>query len=81
MMNMSNKYLKISDLSLVTALSLLFPIESTELVNNNKVIFVFLKSTELDMHVDSYWRGEMRVEPQRFFNQLKVIKTRIRFVN
>lgn len=77
MMNMSNKYIKTTDLSLVTTLSLFSPIESIELVDKNKVIFVFLKSTELDMHVDSYWRGELRVEPQRFFNQLKIIKTRI----
>lgn len=68
---------KIHDLALATTLSLYFSIESTELVDNKKVLFVFLKTQELDKLIAMYWHGELRVEPQQFFNQLKVIKTRI----
>lgn len=75
--NEHDNYYKTSDLSLATTLSLYFPIESTEPVGNKKVLFVFLKSQKLDDLVGMYWRGELRVEPQRFFNQLKIIKTRI----
>jgi hypothetical protein len=66
-----------SDLALIVTLSLYFPIESTELIGNKKISFVFQKSPELDRIVDLYWRGDIRIEPQQFFNQLKVIKTRI----
>lgn len=77
MMKMSNQSIKTSDLALATTLSLFSPIESTESVSDKKVLFVFLKTPELDKLIAMYWRGEMRVEPQHFFNQLKVIKTRI----
>lgn len=75
--NEHDNYHKTSDLSLVTTLSLYFPIESTESVGNKKVLFVFQKSQKLDDLIAMYWRGELRLEPQKFFNQLKVIKTRI----
>lgn len=75
--NHNENYFKSSDLSLATTLSLYSPIESTEFVDNKKVLFIFLKSQELNRLIDLYWRGEMRIEPQQFFNQLKVIKTRI----
>lgn len=74
---MSNRSVKTSDLSLATTISLYFPVHSTELVDNKKVLFVFLKSQELDKLIDTYWRGELRVEPQLFFNNLKAIKNRI----
>lgn len=66
-----------SDLALITTLSLYSPIESTEFLENKRIIFVFQKSEKLTDLVDMYWRGELRIEPQQFFNQLKVIKTRI----
>jgi len=66
-----------SDLALVTTLSLYSPIETTEPMDDRKVFFVFLKTPDLDMLIKKYWAGKLRVEPQRFFNQLKVIKTRI----
>jgi len=75
--NHNENYYKTSDLSLATSLSLFSPIESTEIVDNKKVLFVFQKSQELDKLIAMYWRGEIRVEPQQFFSQLKVIKTRI----
>jgi len=68
---------KTSDLALATALSLYSPIKTTEFVDNKKVLFVFQKSKELNELINLYWSGEMRIEPQQFFNQLKVIKTRI----
>jgi hypothetical protein len=72
-----NEYYKTSDLSLATTLSLGFPIESTELGEANKVIFVFKNTQLLNSYVAQYWRGEIKVDPVKFFNQLKVIKTRI----
>lgn len=73
----NDNYYKTSDLALTTAISLYSPIETTEFIDNKKVFFVFLKSQELEKLIDLYRRGDMRVEPQQFFNQLRVIKTRI----
>ena len=72
-----NEIFSTSDLSLTTIISLYFPIDSTEFIDNKKVVFLFQKSPELGSLIDKYWRGELSVEPQQFFNQLKVIKTRI----
>lgn len=68
---------RIADLALVTILSLSFPIESVEKTNTRRVLFVFKKSQKLKEVIESYWRCELRIEPQQFFNQLKIIKTRI----
>ncbi len=70
-------FYKSSDLALATTLSLYSPIKNTEFVDNKKVLFIFQKTPELEKLIDLYWSGEMRIEPQQFFNQLKVIKTRI----
>lgn len=72
-----NNIFSTSDLALITTLSLYSPIESTEFFENKRIVFVFQKSKELTDLVDMYWRGELRIEPQQFFNQLKIIKTRI----
>jgi len=39
--------------------------------------FVFKHSKKLDELVEKYWRGKIKVDPQKFFGQLKTIKTRI----
>lgn len=73
----SKELIKTSDLALATTISLYSPIETTEFLENKKVLFVFIKSPELEKLIALYWSGNVRIEPQQFFNQLKVIKTRI----
>lgn len=73
----NDNYYKTSDLALATTISLYSPIETTEFLENKKVLFVFIKSPKLEKLIGLYWSGNMRIEPQQFFNQLKVIKTRI----
>ena len=71
-------YMRTSDLALVVALSLFFPIEIIERDANRKAYFLFRKDTEnFEEILRQYWSRELRVEPQAFFNQLKVIKARI----
>lgn len=72
-----NKYYKTADLALIAALSLNFPIESLEKSAGKKVYFYFEKTLELERFIDSYWRADLKIEPQTYFNQLKIIKTRI----
>lgn len=75
--HLTQQLFKVSDLALATTLSLYSPIETTEFVDNRKVLFIFIKTPDLEKLIDMYWRGDMRIEPQQFFNNLKVIKTRI----
>ena len=76
---MDNQFYKTADLALVAVLLLFIP-DSLEVVdrgNPYKVLFCFGKSPELDSLVKRYWRRELQVEPQAFFNQIKQVKVRI----
>lgn len=66
-----------TDLALIATLSITFPIDTINKLNPQKAIFIFKRTDELDRMVDAYWRQELRVEPQAYFGQLKIIKTRI----
>jgi hypothetical protein len=44
---------------------------------SERMFFIFTKSAKLEDLVNRYWRGELLVEPQAYFNQLKALKTRI----
>lgn len=72
-----NDYYRTTDLALAATLSLRYPIEFIERGNPQKASFVFLRNEGLDKVVEMYWRREMQVEPQAYFDQLKLIKARI----
>ncbi len=72
-----NDYYSSCDLALVTTLSLFFPIESVDRTRPNKSFFLFKRQEQLDQLIEQYWRGEIRVEPQAYFSQLKTIKVRL----
>ena len=66
-----------SDLALATTISLQFPIQNIDRSNPRKAVFVFLRSTELEDLVEGYFRNELKISPQTFFNQLRDIKSRL----
>ncbi len=72
-----NDYYSTSDLSMTAALSLFFPLEGIDRRNPHKAEFLFKRDDQLDKFIESYWRGEMKVSPQAYFYQLKLIKTRL----
>jgi len=72
-----NNYYSTSDLALATALSLWFPLETIDKTNPHKAIFLFKRNEELDRLLEAFWRRELKVEPQAYFNQLKLIKSRL----
>lgn len=72
-----NQLFQSSDLALVSYLALLFPIESINKSNPRKTIFHFNQTEKLDEQVQNYWRGEARVEPRAYFDELRRIKSRI----
>lgn len=76
---MDNQFYKTADLALVAVLLLFIPdsLEVCDRANPRKVFFAFRRSGELDELVSKYWKRELAVEPQDFFNQLKLAKVRI----
>jgi len=72
-----NKNYSTSDLSLATVLSLYNPIESIDRTNPRKALFVFKNTSSLKKTIDEYYRDEIRISPQQYFNQLRVIKARL----
>jgi len=73
-----NDYFRSSDLCLVTVLSLFFPIESIDKQPSGKAFLLFRKNNEgFEDILKKYWARQLSIEPQQFFNQLKIIKARI----
>jgi hypothetical protein len=74
----SNFFFKTSDLALATALCVLgIAIEAMQQSDGERMFFIFTKSDKVQDIVNRFWRGELLIEPQTYFNQLKVLKTRI----
>lgn len=72
-----NDYYSTSDLALATAISLYYPLEVVDRANPHKAQFLFKKDEGLDQFIESYWRGELKVNPAIYFNQLKILKARL----
>ena len=67
-----------ADLSLTASLCVSgFVVKEVERVDPKRSIFIFEKSEKLLKEVDKYWRKEMKLEPQEYFYQLKILKARI----
>lgn len=72
-----NIYYQTSDLALATVISLYYPIDSIDRQNPQKIQFNFIRNQELDQLIENYWHGELKINPQVYFNQLKTLKSRI----
>jgi hypothetical protein len=70
-------FYRTSDLALATTISLFYPIEAIDKQNPRKAYFIFKREEGLDELIEKYWKGELRIEPKTFFNQLRVIKARL----
>lgn len=74
----NNNVFRTADLSLTAALCVSgFIVDEMERADARRSVFIFSSSAELQETTSQYWRGEIRVEPQAFFNQLKILKARI----
>ena len=76
-MNLNNENYRTSDLALATTLSLNYPILYVDKSNPTRSEFWFEKCDGFDDFVNKYWNGELRIDPQKFFAQLKTVKTRL----
>ena len=73
------EYFKSSDLALAAVLFLFFPLEGIDKENPRKALFLFEKDSDghLDETITDYWRGELKVDPRRYFEALRQIKARL----
>lgn len=65
------------DLALAAAISLWYPVETIDRTNPSKAVFLFKRDKNLDKLVENFWKQELRIEPQAYFSQLKIIKSRL----
>ena len=75
-LNEDNFY-RTHDLAIATAISLSYPIEAIDRQNPRRAEFLFRRNDNLDALIESYWRSELKVDPQSYFNQLRLIKARL----
>jgi hypothetical protein len=71
---------KTTDLALATTLfSVNIPLEYIERYSDTKKVnFVFSRgNNDLERILQKFWRKEIRVEPQTFFQNLRLLKNRI----
>mgnify|MGYP001610450747 FL=1 len=74
--NEKNLY-RTADLALAVAIYLFFPLKAIDRLNPRKAMFCFEQNKKLDELVEKYWHGELKVDPQAYFNALRIIKTRL----
>ena len=71
-------YFKTQDLALATAISLFYPLEAIDRdANPRKAQFVFGQANGLDELIASYWRRELKVDPQSYYDAMRLIKGRL----
>lgn len=73
----TGNYYSTSDLALATAISLFYPLEAVDKQNPHKAQFLFKRDADLEQLIEAYWKGELKVNPAAYFQQLKIIKTRL----
>ena len=66
-----------SHLPLAAFLLIHYQIKFIDLTNPKKVVFVFEKDSNFETLTDKYWKGESLVDPIRYFQNLKVLKSKI----
>lgn len=66
-----------SDLACAAVISLYYPLWVVDKTNPQKATFLFKRENGLDELVESFWRRELKIEPLAYFQQLKIIKSRL----
>ena len=66
------------DLALAAVVSMYYPLEAIEWTENpHRAKFLFKRDNQLDQLISSYYRGELKINPQVYFNSLKSLKGRL----
>jgi hypothetical protein len=74
----NNQYFTLYDLGCAAALTTLgFELADIDKENPRKALFLFTYSTTLEQAARDYWSDNLAVNPRRFFDDLKMLKSRI----
>lgn len=77
-MNKTTNYYETSDLGLAAALiSSNIRLVKVDITNPKRAVFIFDKSQFKGSIIDEFWSGELKVSALRFFENTKVLKSRI----
>jgi len=63
-----------TDLALAAVLQLYYPIKDIYREDDKKVHFIIFSGKKLNSLVEKYWRGELRVDPRKYYDSLKTLK-------
>lgn len=72
-----NKVYKTSSLPIACSLSAKYSLLDIDRTDPKRAVFIFKYSTDLERMVKDYWEGSLKVEPQSYFNNLRVLKGRL----
>jgi hypothetical protein len=65
------------DIYTATVLSLFFPIYRFDFTDPHKILFIWKRDQGLDDVLESYYRKELKLEPQAVLHQYKDLRTRL----
>lgn len=73
-----NGYIKLTDLNLCATLCYFgYIIDSINKSNSSKVIFEIKRDEKIDELIRKFWAHKLKVEPLRYLNLVKEIKSQI----
>jgi len=75
--NQNNDCYFTSSLALAATLALWHPIITIDKSEPKKSLFGFKKDPDVDRLVAAFWSNDLKVDPLLYFNQLKLLKTRL----
>jgi hypothetical protein len=69
---------RVTDLGLASTLSALnYDVVTIEEESHNRRAFMFADTEDLQDSIQKYWKGELRIEPQKLLSSFRTIKARI----
>ena len=66
-----------NSLALATVLALWHPLQAVEKGSSKRVTFVFKHSSALEADIERFYRRELQVEPNEYYQELQTLKARI----
>jgi hypothetical protein len=77
MKNSAENLYTTSDLSLASAIALFYPLWAINRSNPVKAEFLFERKEGLDEVIEAFWKNELKVSPLAYFQELKILKSRL----
>lgn len=76
-MEINENFYTTPDLNLATVISLSYPLDCIERLSDRKMAFVFKREEGLDKLIESFWKRELRVEPNQYSEHRKMLIARM----